>query len=155
MFSFTAHIVYHNSATCQVDRLETSVKKIEEVFDMAVNECTRDPRFVYEAGLKLTETKYVVSSLRTRTIDAKGIAWKKYPHHLRGLALSIKECRRDLEDLRASISLALESARRQKFKEDYGQRKATIDQSFPDDANQGFTRMRRPVAANGELYWSV
>ncbi|KAJ7507369.1 hypothetical protein B0H11DRAFT_2185790 [Mycena galericulata] len=152
IFSFTAHVVHHNSTTCQVDRLDTSVNKMEEVFDMAVNECTRDPRFVYEAGLKLTE--WASSSLRTRTIDTNEIPWKMYLHHLRGLTLAIKECWADLEDLRASIlvkELGLESARRQKYKEGISQKKATLNQNFPAVDGQRFIRMRRP--ASGILYW--
>ncbi|KAJ7777939.1 hypothetical protein DFH07DRAFT_1056294 [Mycena maculata] len=111
MVAFVGHFVYHNSPTCQVDTLETSIKNIEVLFDMAVNECAKDPWFVYEASLKLAQSKYSASSLRTRTIGTKDISWKMYPHHMRGLALSIKECRREMKDFRSSILLGLEAAR--------------------------------------------
>jgi hypothetical protein len=52
---FAAYLAYHNTPNRQVARLDASIKDINALFETAVNECGRDPRFVYEAGLKLTE----------------------------------------------------------------------------------------------------
>ncbi|KAJ7777942.1 hypothetical protein DFH07DRAFT_936549 [Mycena maculata] len=130
MVAFVGHFVYHNSPTYQVDTLETSIKNIEVLFDMVVNECAKDPWFVYEAGLKLAQSKYSVSSLHTRTVGTKDISWKMYPHHMRGLALSIKECRREMKDFRSSLLLGLEAARQLKYEEDINHRMAILEQTF-------------------------
>jgi hypothetical protein len=53
--SLVAYLVYHNTPTRQVGRLDTAAKEVNALFEMATAECVADPRFVYEAGLKLTE----------------------------------------------------------------------------------------------------
>ncbi|KAJ7120972.1 hypothetical protein C8R44DRAFT_787104 [Mycena epipterygia] len=146
-FCCFAYLVYHSTPSAQLAGLDTAIKELDKLLSTAVNECAWNPRFIYEAGLKLTETKLAVSGLRTRSISMKFITWKTYPYHLRHLVCSIAECRRDIKDLRASISLALELVRQQKFQEDINQRKATLESTFPD-GGQRYLRMRsstRPV----------
>jgi hypothetical protein len=53
--SLVAYLVYHNTPTPQVDRLDADAKEVNTLFEVATAECVADPRFVYEAGLKLTE----------------------------------------------------------------------------------------------------
>ncbi|KAJ7120966.1 hypothetical protein C8R44DRAFT_877281 [Mycena epipterygia] len=129
-FSFFAYLVYHNIPSTQLAGLDTTIKELDKLLSIAVNECARNPRFIYEAGLKLAETKLAVSDLRTRIMSMKFITLKTYPYHLRRILHSIDECRRDIKGLRASISLALELARQQKFQEDINQRKETLESTF-------------------------
>ncbi|KAJ6591219.1 hypothetical protein DFH09DRAFT_1358574 [Mycena vulgaris] len=127
------YLVFHSCPTSQVVRLDAFIKEIDVLFNIAVNECTRDPQFIYEAGLKLVELKYAVSSLRTGIISTKYIPWKKYLHHLVRLASSITECWREMNDLRVAVTLALEFARRQKFEDDIKHRTATIVRNFLEE----------------------
>ncbi|KAJ7905118.1 hypothetical protein B0H13DRAFT_2334203 [Mycena leptocephala] len=127
---FAAYLAYHNTPNRQVARLDASMKDINALFEMTVHECGRDPRFVYEAGLKLTEINYAVSALRTRSISMKYISWKMYPYHLKGIASSIERCRREMEELRSSILLALEYARQQKYRADIDRRMAILASTF-------------------------
>ncbi|KAJ7326258.1 hypothetical protein DFH08DRAFT_940957 [Mycena albidolilacea] len=53
--SLAAYLVYHNAPTHQASRLDAAAKEVNTLFEVATAECIRDPRFVYEAGLKLTE----------------------------------------------------------------------------------------------------
>ncbi|KAJ7461665.1 hypothetical protein FB451DRAFT_1268781, partial [Mycena latifolia] len=132
--SFAAYLVLHNAPTCQVARLDSSVKNTDELFRTAVDECAADPRFILEAGLKLTEAKYAVSNLHTKAISTKHLTWKTYPHHFVHLALSIDKCHREIGDLGSSILLELELTRQQKFKEDINHRLAVLVRTFPPDA---------------------
>ncbi|KAJ7701849.1 hypothetical protein B0H17DRAFT_1195062 [Mycena rosella] len=136
LFSGT-YLVCHNSPDYLVTRLAESLQELDELLSTATNECTRDPRFVFEAGLKLTELKYVVSNLRTRAITAKCVAWKEYLHHLGRLALSIHEARREIANLRALVMLALECARQAKFEEDINHKTATLVGAFPRGEQMG------------------
>ncbi|KAJ7326235.1 hypothetical protein DFH08DRAFT_968151 [Mycena albidolilacea] len=129
--SLVAYLVYHNTPTRQVNRLDGAAKEINTLFEAVTVECVADPRFMYEAGLKLTETNYAISTLRSRTLSMKPMSWKRYAYHLRAIASSIEECRRELEELRSSILLALECARQQRYQEDIHRRTATLDSAFP------------------------
>jgi hypothetical protein len=53
--SLAAYLVYQNTPTRQVDRLDAAAKEVNALFEAVTVECVADPRFVYEAGLKLTE----------------------------------------------------------------------------------------------------
>jgi hypothetical protein len=53
--SVAAYLVYQNTPTRQVDRLDAPAKEVNTLFEAATVECVADPRFMYEAGLKLTE----------------------------------------------------------------------------------------------------
>jgi hypothetical protein len=53
--SLVAYLVHHNIPTRQVDRLDAAAKEVNALFEAATAECVADPRFVHEAGLKLTE----------------------------------------------------------------------------------------------------
>ncbi|KAJ7789937.1 hypothetical protein B0H14DRAFT_2626634 [Mycena olivaceomarginata] len=64
-------------------------------------------------------------------IGMKYMSWKGYAHHLRAIASSIEECRRELEELRSSVLLALECARQQRYREDIDRKTATLDNTFP------------------------
>ncbi|KAJ7326231.1 hypothetical protein DFH08DRAFT_1084832 [Mycena albidolilacea] len=129
--SLVAYLVYHNTPTCQVDRLDAAAKEVNALFEAATAECVADPQFVYEAGLKLTELNYAVSTLRSRTLSTRSMSWKGYAYRLRVIASSIEQCRRELEELRSSILLALECARQQRYQEDIHRRTATLDSAFP------------------------
>ncbi|KAJ7481729.1 hypothetical protein FB451DRAFT_136094 [Mycena latifolia] len=137
-----AYLANHNSPTCQIVRLAASIKEIDTLLAMAMNECTTDPRFLFEARWKLTELKYAVSNLNTRLISTKYIAWTKYAHHLGRLSLSIHECRREIDDLRAVILLALECARQQQFEEDINRMTATLLRTEGPSGGRSFLRMR-------------
>jgi hypothetical protein len=52
--SLAAYLVYQNTPTRQVDRVDAAAKEVNTLFEVATGECVADPRFVYEAGLKLT-----------------------------------------------------------------------------------------------------
>ncbi|KAJ7792255.1 hypothetical protein B0H14DRAFT_2932037 [Mycena olivaceomarginata] len=53
--SIAAYLVYQNTLTRQVGRLDAAAKEVNTLFEAATAECVADPRFVYETGLKLTE----------------------------------------------------------------------------------------------------
>ncbi|KAJ7326266.1 hypothetical protein DFH08DRAFT_816618 [Mycena albidolilacea] len=101
--SLAVYLAYHSTPTRQVGRLDAAAKEVKALFEVATGECVADPRFVYEAGLKLSEMNYAVSTLRLRTIGMKYMSWKGYAHHLRAIASSIEECWRELEELRSSV----------------------------------------------------
>ncbi|KAJ7793469.1 hypothetical protein B0H14DRAFT_2926650, partial [Mycena olivaceomarginata] len=101
--SLVAYLVYHNTPTRQVDRLDAAAKEVNALFEAATAECVADPRFVYETGLKLTETNYTISTLRSRTLSMRPMSWKGCAYRLRAIASSIEECRRKLEELQSSI----------------------------------------------------
>ncbi|KAJ7326241.1 hypothetical protein DFH08DRAFT_885150 [Mycena albidolilacea] len=73
--SIAAYLVYQNTLTCQVGRLDAATKEVNTLFEAATAECVADPRFVYETGLKLTEydphigtgtlADYIQAELRT------------------------------------------------------------------------------------------
>ncbi|KAJ7789935.1 hypothetical protein B0H14DRAFT_3891499 [Mycena olivaceomarginata] len=128
--SLAAYLAYYNTPTRQVGRLDAAAKEVNALFKVATGECVADPRFVYEAGLRLSEMNYTVSTLRLRTIGMKYMSWKGYAHHLRAIVSPIKECRRELEELRSSVLLALECARQQRYREDINRRTATLDSAF-------------------------
>ncbi|KAJ7701843.1 hypothetical protein B0H17DRAFT_1128066 [Mycena rosella] len=134
------YLVRQNSPTCLVARLVASIKEMDALLETAVNECTRDPRFIFEVGLKLAELKYAASNLHTRALSTKYVAWKEYAYHLGSLALSIIECRREMINLRASITLALEFARQQKLEEEINHRTATLVVNFSGDSGGGDQR---------------
>jgi hypothetical protein len=53
--SLAAYLVYHSTLTRQVGRLDAAAREVNALVEAATAECVADPRFVYEAGLKLTE----------------------------------------------------------------------------------------------------
>ncbi|KAJ7326237.1 hypothetical protein DFH08DRAFT_335255 [Mycena albidolilacea] len=53
--SLAVYLAYHNTPTRQVGRLDAATKEVNTLFEVATRECAADPRFVYEAGLKLAE----------------------------------------------------------------------------------------------------
>jgi hypothetical protein len=59
-FSAASYLVSHNSPSNQIARLDASMQDIAALLNMAAQECTGDPRFTFEAGLKLEE--WVLSS---------------------------------------------------------------------------------------------
>ncbi|KAJ7026536.1 hypothetical protein C8F04DRAFT_1124903 [Mycena alexandri] len=108
-----------------------------------MTECARDPHFLCETGLKLTETNYTLSTLRARTIGMKYIPWKAYPYQLITIGWALYDCRRDMEDLRSSILLALEFSRQQIFREDIEHRLGTLASAFHPGCEQSLTTQRR------------
>ncbi|KAJ7846093.1 hypothetical protein B0H14DRAFT_2773425, partial [Mycena olivaceomarginata] len=48
--SLVAYLVYHNTPTRQVGRLDAAAKEVNTLFEAATGECIADPRFVHEAG---------------------------------------------------------------------------------------------------------
>ncbi|KAJ7031561.1 hypothetical protein C8F04DRAFT_1109746 [Mycena alexandri] len=156
---FVARLVHHNMPHRQVERLGSSVEDVVQLFSKAVDECARDPRFLCETGLKLTEINYALSTLRARTISLEYIAWKAYPYHLIAIGSGIDGCRRDMENLRSSILLAVERARQQVFQEDIDHRRATLTNAFPGalwqqslTQRQSWRRIRCP--SGEQLYLS-
>ncbi|KAJ7757127.1 hypothetical protein B0H16DRAFT_1721584 [Mycena metata] len=128
---FVVRLVHDNTPHNWVERLDASMEDITRLFSKAAEECARDPRFVCETGLKLTEINYALSTLRARTISTKDIPWKIYTYHLIAIGWGINGCRRDMENLRSSILLALKRARQQSLREDIEHRKATLAIAFP------------------------
>jgi hypothetical protein len=51
----TSYLVSHYSPATQVARLNTFIEDIAALLNMAAHECVGDPRFTFEAGLKLEE----------------------------------------------------------------------------------------------------
>ncbi|KAJ7481728.1 hypothetical protein FB451DRAFT_1236969 [Mycena latifolia] len=158
-----AYLASHTGPTSQVAWLAESIKKTDESLSMANKECITDPQFLFEAGLKLTEMKYAVSTLHTKVISMKYVAWTKYAHRLGRLSLSINECRREIKDLQASILLALECARQQKFEDDINHMTATLVSTFPEGPSGSGTwslrmrasRLTRRAALSDQLLLSV
>jgi hypothetical protein len=60
LLSATSYLVSHNSPASQVARLDASIEEIVALLNVAAHECAGDPRFTFEAGLKLEE--WVLSS---------------------------------------------------------------------------------------------
>ncbi|KAJ7628598.1 hypothetical protein FB45DRAFT_1004158 [Roridomyces roridus] len=143
--SFAGHLLHRTSPKSQIDALDNVVQNAEGILDTATEECSTDPRFLHMTGLKLMEIKYAVSSLRTRTIDGEHISWKEYYKYRRGLARSVKQCRGEAQDLQSSILIALESARRYKYKEDINTRKATLNRMFVNGMRMRFIMSRDEV----------
>ncbi|KAJ7792254.1 hypothetical protein B0H14DRAFT_172228 [Mycena olivaceomarginata] len=149
--SVAAYLVYQNTPTRQVDRLDAAAKEVNALFEAATAECVADPQFVHEVGLKLTELNYAVSTLRSRTLSMRYMSWRDYAYRLRAIVSSIEECRRELEELRSSILLALECARQQRYREDIDHRTATLDSAFPGGPSQQ-RRSRTRLPTNDQLY---
>ncbi|KAJ7701852.1 hypothetical protein B0H17DRAFT_1128071 [Mycena rosella] len=147
--SFAIYLILHKSPTCQVAGLDISIKHTEELFRTAVDECTRDPRFIFEAGLKLTEAKYVISSLHTKTINTKYGTWRMYPYHLTRLVLSIRKCQQEMKALWSAIVLELECARQENFQEDIKQKVASIARAFPSGKSIGGGIIKMEVTGRG------
>ncbi|KAJ7792243.1 hypothetical protein B0H14DRAFT_3563994 [Mycena olivaceomarginata] len=144
--SLVAYLVHHNIPARQVSRLDAAAKKVNTLFEVATSECVADPRFVYEAGLKLTELNYAVSTLRSRTLSMRSMSWRDYAYRLRAIASSIEECRRELEELRSSVLLALECARQQRYREDIDRRTATLDSAFSGGQNPASSAVTGPAS---------
>ncbi|KAJ6481822.1 hypothetical protein C8R45DRAFT_1215634 [Mycena sanguinolenta] len=144
VLTLAAYLVYDNTPSRQVTRLDASANEINALFDTAASECTRDPRFMHQAGLKLSEINYTVSTLRSRAMSMEHTPWRAYLYHLVATVSSIKECRRDIEELRSSVLFALERARQQRYREDIDRQKATLASAFPAGSNQqSFAEPRR------------
>jgi ABC-type uncharacterized transport system permease subunit len=82
--SLVAYLVYYNTPTRQVGRFDAAAKEVNTLFEAATAECVADPRFVYEAGLKLTEydprislVPAVIGSLRPSSIHSGIINQKR------------------------------------------------------------------------------
>ncbi|KAJ7165057.1 hypothetical protein C8R46DRAFT_1220196 [Mycena filopes] len=127
----TAHLVHQNTPLRWVETLEVSAADMNSLWGMAEDECSRDPLFVYKTGLKLTEIGLALSTLRTRTFDMKRTPWTECPYQIITITRAINECRRDMDDLRSSILLALEISRQETFREDISRRRATLASAFP------------------------
>ncbi|KAJ7031551.1 hypothetical protein C8F04DRAFT_1262662 [Mycena alexandri] len=128
---FTACLVHHNTPHRWVERLDASMKEVNDHWKKAIEDCARDPRFIHETNLKLSEIKYALSTLRTRTISMQFIPWRIYPYYIITIGWAINRCRRDMERVRSSILLALERGRQQVFQQDIDQKKATLVSAFP------------------------
>ncbi|KAJ6550731.1 hypothetical protein B0H10DRAFT_1224566 [Mycena sp. CBHHK59/15] len=133
--SFMVYFVHCNMPDSQVGSVETTLKEIEELFHVATTECTRDPRFIAKAGLKLATITLYVSDLRTGTMEAQ------------------EECRGEMRDLQLSILRALESTRQQKYIEQINHIRMVIDSAFPIVTDQAIgmvenivLRLRSPRA---------
>ncbi|KAF7342079.1 hypothetical protein MVEN_01795200 [Mycena venus] len=150
--SFAGYLVYHNTPDRRVARLDGCVKELNALFDTAAKECCRDPRFIHEGGLRLAEINYAVSTLRSRAISIQYTSWKRYLCHLRAIMSSIEGCRREIEEFRTSISLALEFARQQKYREDIGQMMSILESVFPVGKESRERRLGTNRPANGRMY---
>ncbi|KAF7366429.1 hypothetical protein MSAN_00899800 [Mycena sanguinolenta] len=158
VLTLAAYLVYTNTPNRQVGWLDASVKELNALFDQAANECIRDPRFVYEAGLKLSEINYELSTLRSRVMSMGYTPWRPYLYHLRAIASSIQECRLEIEELRSSVLFALERARQQWYREDIDRRLATLARAFPEgSSHQSFAEGRRRISlpTNEQSYMSA
>ncbi|KAJ7792265.1 hypothetical protein B0H14DRAFT_3890084 [Mycena olivaceomarginata] len=138
--SLVAYLVYHNTPTRQVDRLDAAAKEVNTLF---------------ETGLKLTEydphigtgalADYIQAELRGvdpafTTLSMRPMSWKGYAYRLRAITSSIEEWRRELEELRSSILLALECARQQR-KEQSPASSSAVHEQAPDERPAVFERM--------------
>ncbi|KAJ7628681.1 hypothetical protein FB45DRAFT_1079875 [Roridomyces roridus] len=130
ILAFGGNLAYSAAPGYQVAALEKAVKSVEEIFDIAADECVGNPRFIYEAGLKLVGIKRALSILRIRTIDARTLPWIKYLQQLRNLSSSITQCRREAEDFQSSVQLEIELTRQQRYEDDMRLKKATLDRMF-------------------------
>ncbi|KAJ7165060.1 hypothetical protein C8R46DRAFT_303753 [Mycena filopes] len=144
---FAACLVHHNMPRRRVEILGASATNLKTLFNTAADECSRDPRFVHETGWELDEINYTLSTLRTRTISMKYVSWTECPYHLIAIMRAIDGCRRDMEELEASILLALERARQQRLTEDIDHRRATLASAFPAALWQQSSTQRRPWTA--------
>ncbi|KAJ7628683.1 hypothetical protein FB45DRAFT_42724 [Roridomyces roridus] len=147
VLAFIGSLVYSAAPGHQVAALEKAVKSVEEMFNIATEECVGNPRFIYEAELKLvgcvsliifgdgwlnetSRVKRALSILRITTIDAKILPWIKYLQQLRHLLSSITLCRHEVENLQSMIQLEIELTRQQRYEEDMRVKKATLDRMF-------------------------
>ncbi|KAJ7291019.1 hypothetical protein C8J57DRAFT_1491538 [Mycena rebaudengoi] len=131
------YAVFANSLSSQAARCETFMQEIEELFITVTKECARDLRFITEVGLQLTLAKQSLSELHMRMLLTSKITWRAYPLHLRIVLLSITECRRNFEELRSSMQVALERARQQAYIEDINQRRRTLVAFGGEQADMG------------------
>ncbi|KAJ7177858.1 hypothetical protein C8R46DRAFT_1212594 [Mycena filopes] len=104
---FAARLVHHNMPHRWVETLEVSATDTNCLFNTAMDECSSDPRFVCETGLKLTEFDYALSTLRTNIISMKQIPWTECLYRIVNIVRAIDACRRDIKDLRVSILVSM------------------------------------------------
>ncbi|KAJ7290990.1 hypothetical protein C8J57DRAFT_1586296 [Mycena rebaudengoi] len=133
------YAVFANNLGSQVARCETFMQEIEALFITVTKECARDLHFITEVGLQLTLE----------------IAWRAYPLHLRIILLSITECRRNFEELRSSMQVALERARQQAYIEDINRRRRALVAFGGEQVDMGqafHLRMRSSSRANSHAF---
>ncbi|KAJ7701850.1 hypothetical protein B0H17DRAFT_1195063 [Mycena rosella] len=153
---FAAYLACYKSPTFLIARLAVSIEELRELFSTAMIECTRALQLISKTEVALTEQEYAVSNLYTKAINAKKVSWKKYPYYLACLVFSIIECQRHIMELRASIVLAIESARQQHLQEEISRRTITLIENFLGanvGKEQGALRVRpsRGLPAGGRL----
>ncbi|KAJ7120987.1 hypothetical protein C8R44DRAFT_920575 [Mycena epipterygia] len=119
-FAFAAYFLYQNAPRSRARRLEASVKEVDELFNMIVDECSTDPHFIADIALRLATM-----------LNTKHVTWKKYPFHLQSLVRITRECRQELGDLRSSISLALEARRQEKYMQEISHRITSLRRTVP------------------------
>ncbi|KAJ6591203.1 hypothetical protein DFH09DRAFT_1420203 [Mycena vulgaris] len=146
VFGCAAYFLCQNSPSCRVCRLEGSMKEIDELFSSAVEECSRDPHFMAEGGLRLAGVRYRISIIRTKRLNTKHIPWRNYVFYLQDLIQSIRECRGELKDLRSSISLLPLQIQDQTRAEVLTTRTPSITYNPGQHAWIETTRMRRDAA---------
>ncbi|KAJ7173125.1 hypothetical protein C8R43DRAFT_681758 [Mycena crocata] len=114
LLAFVAYLIWNNTPDRQVSRIDAALKVIDALFHSAANECARDPRFIYEAGLKLTDgIQSAHSGYRHEIYRLKAMSTpfqKPYTDHRRVRA----------RNLQTSFQLALECTRQQTYREDIG-----------------------------------
>ncbi|KAJ7291014.1 hypothetical protein C8J57DRAFT_1211546 [Mycena rebaudengoi] len=131
------YAVFANSLSSQAARCETFMQEIESLFITVTKECTRDLHFITEVGLQLTLAKQSLSELRMRMLLTSKITWRAYPLHLRIVLLSVAECRRNFEELRSSMQVAVERARQQAYIEDINRRRRALVAFGGEQADMG------------------
>ncbi|KAJ6511465.1 hypothetical protein C8R47DRAFT_1095167 [Mycena vitilis] len=124
---FCGLVVRLNLPGVKLEKLEQCIEETVKIHVIAVQELDKDPRFVVEANLKLAQIKFAESVLRTTRLGGKDITWGRYVQHLRGLSFHIGECQRDVEDIRMSLLMALESNRQRRYTADIALRRSTLD----------------------------
>ncbi|KAJ7194893.1 hypothetical protein C8J57DRAFT_1586152 [Mycena rebaudengoi] len=155
LLSLGGYAVFANNLSSQAARCETVMQEIEALFITITKECARDLCFITEVGLQLSLAKQSLSELRMRILLTSEITWMAYPLHLRIILLSITECRRNFEELRSSMQVALERARQQVYIEDINHRRRALVAFGGEQADmgQGFRlRMRSSSRANSHEF---
>ncbi|KAJ7290945.1 hypothetical protein C8J57DRAFT_1491473 [Mycena rebaudengoi] len=137
LLSLVGYTVFANNLSSQAARCETVMQEIEALFITVTKECARDLRFITEVGLQLTLAKQLLSELRMRMLLTSEITWRAYPLHLRIVLLSITECRRNFEELRSSMQVALERVRQQAHMEDINRRRRALVAFRGEQADMG------------------
>ncbi|KAJ7026540.1 hypothetical protein C8F04DRAFT_1267909 [Mycena alexandri] len=127
---FGGFVVLPNLPSAKMKNLERSIEDTVQIHATAVRELEKNPRFVTELSLRLVQLKFAESTIRSKILTSKDIAWRGYVQHLRGLSVHISECERDARDIRTVALMALECNRQTRYAEDIAQKRTILDTAF-------------------------